>query len=229
MRLLRFSRNDMKIITAIRCTLCARKAQALIEIMIAVAVISFVSVSIALAITSSVRSVDTTMAKTTAAFLSQEMTESARAFTFEDWNNINRLATSSANMYFATTSGGKWVHATGTESFSLNGITYSRSFYIDEVYRSTSTNDIVASGGFRDPATLRVTTQLSWTAQGQSGAQTFSQQAYLTRYLNDTYAQTDWSGGSAGEQTVSTATSSFATSTDVNYASTSGSIQLDTI
>jgi len=201
------------------------RGQILLEVLIGAAVIIFVSIGIASTVAVSVRGVQNTMARSNGSFLSQEMVEAMRAITKENWSNISNLATTSANQYFATTSAGKWVTSTGTENVGLNSITYSRYFYIDEVNRSTSTGNIVSSGGYWDPSTKKMTTYVSWTTP-QGVSDSFSQAVYLSRFLNETYGQTDWSGGAVGEVVVTTATTTFATSTSIDYASTTGSIKL---
>ena len=70
---------------------------------------------------------------------------------------------------------------------------------------------------------------ITWNPPGLGGSQEFSQEAFISRYTNAIYAQTDWSGGSVGEQTVTAATTTFATSTNVDFASTTGSIKLQPI
>lgn len=205
-----------------------RGGQILVELIVGVTIILFVGVSIAFTIATSIRASEDARAKTTALFLSQEVAESVRAFTLEDWNNIDSLATSSANLYFATTSANAWTWATGTEVVSLNNIQYSRNFWSDEVYRSTSTGDIGDSGGFYDPSTRKISVKLTWAAQGLGNSE-FSHVFYVSRYLNAIFSQTDWSGGSAGEAVVTSATTTFATSTGINYASTTGSLKLGEI
>jgi hypothetical protein len=147
-----------------------------------------------------------------------------RAISREDWLNISALATGSANTYYTLISGGKWATSTPSESVTLNNIAYTRSFWLDDVFRS-STGTIVASGGIYDPSTKKMTSRVTWTAEVGS-AQEFRQNIYLSRFANETYEQTDWSGGAAGEVATSSQTTQFATSTSINYASTTGSITI---
>ena len=210
------------------CKLASQKGQVLVELIVGVTIVLFVSVSIAFAISASIRASEDARSKTAAIFLSQETSEAVRAFTLSDWNNLDALATSSANLYFATTSAGAWTWSTGSEAVVLNNITYTRYFWLDEVYRSTSTGDIATSGGFRDPSTRKVSLKLTWDLPGIGGDE-FSYVFYASRYSNAIFSQTDWSGGIAGEAVVTTATTTFATSTGVDYASTTGSLKLDTI
>lgn len=205
----------------------SNQGQILVELIIAITVIIFVSVSVAFAVATSVRGTRAALSDTAAFFLSQEIIEALQAFTLEDWHNLDQLATSSNNVYFATTSAGKWTHATGSENVALNNITYTRRFWTDEVFRSTSTGNIISSGGAWDPATKKVSTKITWTAEGDTDE--FTQIAFISRYSNAVYVQTDWSGGSVGEQVVTAATTTFTTSTNVNYASSAGSLKLGEI
>lgn len=198
--------------------------QILIEVIVASLIIIMVSLAVTQVISSSVKGIDVTTVATKASFLAQEVADAANAVSLEDWHNVSNLATSSTNTYYTATSSGKWVFTAGTENVVLNNATYTRSFYITDVYRSTSTGDIVSSGGYYDPSTAKLNIGVSWTdTQGKTAS--FSQVEYLSRYLNQTYSQTNWSGGTVGEQVTSVATTTFATSTGID-ASTTGSIQL---
>ncbi|MDI6734466.1 MAG: hypothetical protein QMD50_03210 [Patescibacteria group bacterium] len=207
--------------------------QILLEIIIAGLLVIFVTLAITQAISSSIRGIDMSIVETTAVFLSQEEVEAMRAITKEDWHNIVGLATSSANKYIATTTASRWVVASTTdgEIISLNNINYTRYFYLDEVYRS-STSTIVASstpGGVYDPSTIKVTTYVGWTNNNSGESDVFSQVFYATRVINEVYNQTDWSGGGVGAQVIpySQNTTTFATSTSVNFSAT-GTIRLQT-
>ncbi len=199
--------------------------QVLIEVIIAALVIIMVSLAITQLISTSLRGADTTMAEATATFLSGEIADAARAIAREDWHNMSNLATGSANTYYASTTGGKWITAAGTQNVSLNSITYNRYFYATDAYRSTSTGDIVLSGGYYDPSTVKININTAWNNSLGIGL-TLSQAEYLSRYLNQTFAQTDWSGAPVGEVTTSVTTTTFATSSNIDVTSTVGSVQL---
>ena len=199
--------------------------QILVEIILVSLIVIFVSLSVTQIISSSLKGVNKSMSQSPAVFLGRETAEAVRAIVKEDWHNIGNLATSSANKYFPAISGGKWATSTGIENISLNSITYSRYFFIDDIYRSTSTGDIVSTGGYYDPSTAKINIVVNWTDKDGAG-QNFSQVVYFSRSLNNTYAQTDWSGGSAGEAVVTGATTTFATSSNIDYTTTTGSIQL---
>lgn len=199
--------------------------QILVEIIIVSLIVIFISLSVTQIISSSLKGVSKSMSQSPAVFLGRETAEAVRAISKEDWHNISGLATSSANKYSAIISGGKWATSTGIENITLNNIAYSRYFFIDDVYRSTSTGDIVSGGGYYDPSTVKINIVVNWTDL-QGASQNFSQVVYFSRGLNQTYSQTDWSGGSTGEVVITGATTTFATSSNIDYSTTTGSIQL---
>lgn len=98
---------------------------------------------------------------------------------------------------------------------------YKRYFYLNDVYRAGS-GTITTSGGSYDPSTKRVMVGYSWPGEA---TQTLSE--YLTRSENFILDQTDWSGGAAISGTIATTTNSqFATSSNVDYSTTTGSFYL---
>lgn len=198
--------------------------QVLVEVIVAALIIVFVSIAVTQAITSSVRGVDQATSRAVGVFLSQELVETMRAVALEDWHNITNTTSTSA--YYTTTSVTKWVTATGTESVVLNGVTYSRSFTWTEARRSNDTNAIVGSGGYEDPSTVKITTNISWTdLAGRSDS--FTQVVYFSRHTNDIYTQTDWSSGPASNRVVTGADTYYdATSSGINATATPGAFTL---
>jgi hypothetical protein len=197
-----------------------------VEIIIISLVIIMVSLAITQVISSSVRGVDQTMSQQPAVYLSRETTEVLRAVAMEDWHNISDLATGTASLYYPAITGGKWVATTGTEAVSLNNATYTRSFYLTDVYRATSTGDVTSTGGYWDPSTVKVNSQVTWT-DTWGAAESFLQAEYLSRFLNQTYPQTDWSGGAVGEVVTTATTTTFATSDNLDFSGAPGSVQLN--
>jgi hypothetical protein len=98
-----------------------------------------------------------------------------------------------------------------------SGSTYSRYFYLTDVYRTAG--NIVSSPGTYDPSTKLVTVVYALP----SGA-TSSMSTYLTRHGDALYDQTDWSGGPNVAGPVTAIGSTFATSSNIDYSTTTGSI-----
>ena len=95
---------------------------------------------------------------------------------------------------------------------------YTRYFYIDNVGRDASGN-ILSSGGTNDPSTKKLTAVYGWP-----NGPTNSFSTYLTRFQNNVFDQTDWSGGPGQDGPATTTNSRFSTSTQIYYATTTGSI-----
>jgi type II secretory pathway pseudopilin PulG len=201
------------------------QGQILIEVIIAAAIIALIATAIVNLLQTSSRGISETRAKTSARFLSQEEIEAMRAISRENWLNIANLATGTINHYYATSSAGKWVATSGEEIINLNDITYTRYVWFDDVYRSNTDGSIVTSGGYFDPSTKKMTVKITWTTP-QGISSDFTQSIYLSRFLNEIYGQTDWSGGAVGDVVATTATTTFATSSNIDYSSATGSIKL---
>lgn len=205
-----------------------RSGQVLLEIIIAGVIIIFIALAVVQGISSSLRGIDQTSAKTVGVFLSRELVEAARAIAMENWRNVADIATSSevvASDYFATTSASKWVTSTGTEIIALNAINYTRSFRVYDVNRATSTSNIVSSGGFKDPSTIKLTTFINWTdLAGRNDV--FSQTVYFSRYTNDVFPQTQWLNRTGDVVVTSTYPTTFSTSS--NVATTTDGFLLNT-
>lgn len=195
------------------------------EILIASVIFIFVSLSIATVTSVSLRAVPQSRVGVAGAFLAKEEIEAVRAISREDWHTLGNLTLGTA--YYTTTSvTSSWVVApAGKESVSLNDLTYERWFVLSAVYRSTSTGDIVASGGFYDPSTFLATVTVSST-DSRATNDLETQTLYLSRFLNNVYTQTDWTNGPVGEVVVTAATTTFATSSNIDYTSSTGSIIL---
>lgn len=101
-----------------------------------------------------------------------------------------------------------------------NAVIYSRYFYLDDVGRDTS-GAIQASGGTNDPSTKKFTVVYGW-----SGGATSSFSTYLTRYRNNAFDQTDWSGGPGQDGPATTTNNKFSTSTQIDYTTSTGSIYI---
>ena len=103
-------------------------------------------------------------------------------------------------------------------TFGQSNVTYTRYFYISDVYRDGSGN-IVTSGGTYDPSTKQITVVYSWP-NGPVNTMT----TYIVRGRNNVVSQNSWSGG-PGVTTPETSTNNqFASSTNIDYTTSTGSI-----
>lgn len=195
-----------------------RSGQSLIEVLIAIAIGALMVVAAGAIIAPALRVNTQTSQAQVGSSLAKALLDNVRVWAEGDWHNISNLATTSLNTYYLNTSNSPFTASTGTESVVVSTTTYNRYFYVDDVNRDAS-GYITSSGGSVDPSTKRVTVAYSWP---QSATYTISD--YLTRYRNNVFVQTDWSGGPGQSGPVTSTNSQFATSTNTNYTTTTGSI-----
>ncbi len=139
--------------------------------------------------------------------------------------------------YLATTT--PFTSVNGEESKTLDGVTYTRYFYVQDVKRTKCgigdiTNSALSfscspgSGNAIDPSTEQVTVVTSWPSGGNV---TISR--YLTRTANRITMQTDWSGGPTKNTgtpdpvlPATTISNQFYDSSNADYTSIPGAIQI---
>lgn len=110
---------------------------------------------------------------------------------------------------------------TATEITDLyEGQNFTRYFYVDTVKRDSGFN-ITTGAGTIDPSTLQVTVAYGWEQGNTTTISTF-----LTRFSNRATSQTSWRDGPNDVGIVTTSTNRFGTSTNLKYASSTGSIEV---
>ncbi len=220
-------------------TLRERRAQSLIEVLIAAAIgVVMIGAASALIVPALRTSTQTTRAQIGGA-LGKELLENVRVWAEGDWHNISSLATTSANHYYVNATGSPVVVSSGDQAVVVSTTTYTRYFYVDDVVRKFDAivgagpkggipGCLYPAGGelpvcFEDPSTKKITVEYSWP---QSSI--YSLSVYLTRHRNSVFVQTDWSGGPGQEGPVTAVNNKFsASSGNVSYSSTTGSILLN--
>jgi hypothetical protein len=103
-----------------------------------------------------------------------------------------------------------------------NNIYFSRYFYIDNVTRDSGGS--IASGN-DDPATQKITAYTDWAGQGTAVSQVKALD-YITRWQNENFAQTDWSGGSGNTSVITQPKNDYTSSSNIDATSTYGSIKI---
>ena len=141
----------------------------------------------------------------------------------DNWHSIYDL-TKGSN-YYATFTNNVWSFASGQEISTINNIPYIRYFQVSNVNRDTSGN--IATSGTDDPSTQKISVILNY---GLNYVSSSTLVFYLTRsYNNQTFWQTDWSGGSGQTGPIPNPGNRFdAADSNINYASTTGSIYMTT-
>ena len=196
----------------------SKKGQSLVEILIALAVGSIFIIGATSIIIPSLRSNTQANRIQVGAAMGKELLENVRVSSEADWHTIYNLNKGSSNHYYLTTSTSPFVAIAGDETIAVSTTTYTRYFYMDNVGRDASGN-IISTGGADDPSTQKVTVVYGW----QNGT-TNSIQTYLTRFMNNAFNQTDWSGGPGQDGPATTVNNQFSTSSQINYSTITGSI-----
>jgi len=194
-----------------------RCGQSLVEVLIAM-VIGTVMVIAAVSIIVPVLKSSTTVNRTAvAAALGKELLSDVEIAAEANWNTVASLATSSANHYHLSTTT-PFTAIAGDETVSLATSTFTRYFYVDNVGRDAAGN-IVPSGGANDPSTKKLTTVYLWPI-GVANAFT----TYLTRSKTRILWQRGWAGGPGQDGPMTSTNSMFASSSNISFASTTGSL-----
>jgi hypothetical protein len=153
----------------------------------------------------------------------QSLLTNVRIWSESGWNNILSLATGTAHQYYLITSSTPYTATSGIQSVVIGTTTYTRYFYLSDAYRTTggAVTSTATSTTTYDPSTKQVSVIYNWTHGVTSTMST-----YITRNGNVLIDQTDWSGGPGATGAATSVSSQFASSSNINYATTTGSIYL---
>jgi len=197
-----------------------RKGQALVELLIGVSIGALILGSSAGVIVSVVNS-NSRVAKSRAATqLGQELIDDVRVLADKNWKSFYELSKGSTNHYYVATST-PLAAVLGDEVVTRNGVAYTRWFFVENVNRATSGDNIATSGGVIDPSTQKAVVRITWD---NADGLTFTQ--FMTRHKNFVFHQSDWSQGINSSGTLIKSGSLYASTTGVN-ASTTGQLKLN--
>lgn len=199
-----------------------RRGQSLLEVLLGTALAALFMVGIATSLAPSL-SIDRQVTQLQGQIgLANETINNVKAWANGNWQAVLLLATGTPNTYYVNASSSPFLTPTGTESISLGSTTFSRYFYLSDVYRDINGNiTSTAAGNFYDPSTKQVSVVIS--SSSSVSARTYV--IYVTRYVNNTLNQTSWSGGQGQIDPLGVIGNNFATSTKITI-NASGSIQL---
>lgn len=183
--------------------------QSLIEVLIGL-VVGALMVGAVVAIISPVLQIDTQTSRAQiGGALAKELLDSVEVWAESNWHNVDALATTSVNAYYLTTSTAGFSSSTGAQNVIVASATYSRYFYLDDVWReSGAIVNATSALSVPDPSTKLITVVYRWPPSS-----TASVSAYLTRSRNNFFLQTDWSGGRGSSTRNQFETSSRVTAT----------------
>ena len=199
-----------------------RKGQTLAEILVAVAVGAILFIGAASLIAPALKISTQANRTVTAATLESGLLDNVTAWAGGNWGGVLTLATSSAHPYYLLTAQSPFVATSGVETISMGSTTFTRYFYVTDVFRDSGGN-LVTSGGTDDPDTKQFTVVVNWP-QGS----TTTASIYVTRHGENAFHQTDWSGGGGVSGAVSLVSNRFADSSNIDYTSDPGSLLIAT-
>lgn len=216
------------------------KGQSLIEVLIAIGIGAILIGAATATIIPVLRSNLETRTVQIAGSLSQEYLDNLRSLAESNWYQVYNPPTAKgpSSQFYLNATSTTFILASGSTSTIAEGRTFTRYFYIENVGRdscgigaittnaTTSCNMEPGSGYVaEDPSTQKITSVVSWTAGGSAGG-SINKVQYLTRSQNKVFIQSDWSGGTGQEGPITAENNQFATSTNINYSTTTGSIKI---
>ena len=198
-----------------------KKGQALIEILIGLAVAGTLIGAATTALVAILRSGLETKNFQIASSLGQELMDNVKTVAEADWHNIYNLSKGQNTQYRAMASGTASIIFSGVATSTVGNITYTKFFSIDNVKRLSGiiSVDFLAVD---DPSTQKIVSHIQWPSASRTAEAVLT--VYLSRWRNLISRQTDWSGGSGQAGPVPELNKKFASSTDIDYSSSTGSI-----
>jgi prepilin-type N-terminal cleavage/methylation domain-containing protein len=168
-----FKKNNKKI---------SEKGFSLVEIVFASAIISVILVAIMGVSSQSVSVSHRTLNTYNAALLLEEGAEAIRTYRDNSWSNISALATSTTYCPTFATSTNSWSFPVASSTCSFVNSYFTRSLTVSSVNRSSTSSNIISSGGVLDTGTKLITISVTWL----EGAATTTKTLQL--YLSDIFS-----------------------------------------
>ncbi|HEY5220976.1 MAG TPA: prepilin-type N-terminal cleavage/methylation domain-containing protein [Candidatus Paceibacterota bacterium] len=200
-----------------------RSGQSFVELMIAIAIGAIFLGGMATIIAPSLLESGQAGKIQVAATNAQSLLNNVRVWSEGNWNNILSLATGTANQYYLVTSSSPYTATSGIQSIVIATTTYTDYFYVGDVYRSGGVIATTSTGNTYDPSTKQIFAVYNWTPHGVTS--TIS--TYVTRNNDQVFSQTDWSGGPNASSAVTSTNNQFTSSSNIDYASTTGAIYVN--
>jgi type II secretory pathway pseudopilin PulG len=154
-----------------------KKGFGLLEIVVAVGIISISIYAVFGLFTFAIKSVDENLEKAKAVFLLEEGVEAVRVLRDSSWQN-NIASLTAGEDYYLEFTGATW-QATSSNVYIQNA--FERKFVLEDVYRDG--NDDIAETGTLDPDTRKLTVSVSFL--GSKGTTTRSVITYLTNLFSN--------------------------------------------
>jgi type II secretory pathway pseudopilin PulG len=204
-----------------RSELSSIKGQSLVEILIAVGVSATLIGSVVSTYVVSLNSNANARLSAVGTELAQENYDNVKAISEAEWNTIYNSTKGSP--YYLSLGAETFSLVSGTENVQVDDVAYTRSFVIENVLRSAG-GDIVSVGGIDDPSTQRITVTVSWIGTGSARETKIA--GYISRTRNISLRLTNWDTGPGNEGPFVSQTTSYSSSSNIDYITLPGVIKL---
>lgn len=197
------------------------KGQSLIEMLLAISVAVIIIAAGSQIVYVSLESNRISAHQTVRANLAQEAIEALETIKNANWHNIYSL-TKNTQEYYPKVVSGEWTLSANTDdkTITINGVNYNRWIILSNANRDANGN--ISASGSDDPSTQKATVVVSVTTLPDLVIT-----IYLTRWANNTAAQTNWSGGAGQESPlISFGSQYFSDDANVDTTTTPGLIKL---
>lgn len=200
-----------------------RNGQSLMEVLVALGVGILVIGGVTGSFVVIARNNDLSSKMRNATISNDALIDSSRSFADGNWTALYALNKGTVNRYKLLNTAGLWVANAGAQTVTIGNTTYSKSFYVNNVSRDGSGNiETVYNAVNDDPSTQKITVETSFPLSGST--KTITSAFYVTRTQDFVLDQTDWSGGSGQAGPITRINNRFASSANVDYSTTPGSI-----
>lgn len=156
-----FNKNSKKSIPS-------NKGSMMLEVLVAASIIAMSVLAASNVAQKSIGASRQAFHSTQASFLLEEGAEAIRVYRDNAWGNLSAMTVGTD--YYPSFSGSTWTFST-TPSTVGN---FTRKVVLSNVYRDSSSQDIVSSGGTLDSGTKLVTVTVSWNQGGKVVTKTLS-------------------------------------------------------
>jgi type II secretory pathway pseudopilin PulG len=197
-----------------------RRGQSISEVLIAIGVGAIFMVAAVAVIAPALRENNQAGEVQEGATVAQALIDNVRVWSESGWSNITSLATGTQYQYYLITSSSPYTATSGIQSLAIGTTTYVRYFYLSDAYRTSGGSiSSTSTSNTYDPSTKQITVVYNWTEGTTSTIST-----YLTRNGDAVIDQTDWSGGPGATSAATSVNSQFASSANIDYSTSTGSI-----
>ena len=174
-------KNKTKRILASSTAGAYERGFSLVEILVSAAIISVVLLAISGIASSSVSISHRTVDTYNATLLLEEGAEAVRTYRDNAWSNISALSSGTNYCPTFATSTNSWSFPASSTCSKVNSI-FTRSLTVSAVNRSSTSSNIISSGGTVDSGTELITVTVSWLEGNLTATKTL--QFYLSNILS---------------------------------------------